>query len=57
MQSEYRVEPMVNYIIQLTQGILRLMDDVEKSMGPTADSSALSNRLRRVVPECATLVE
>ena len=48
---------MVNYVAQLAQGILRLMDEVEKSMGPTADSSALSTRLRRVVPECSTLVE
>jgi len=48
---------MVNYIIQLAQGTLAIMDDVEKRMGPTADSSALSTELRRVVPMCATLVE
>jgi hypothetical protein len=33
------------------------MDDVEKRMGPTADSTALSTQLRRVVPQCVTLVE
>ncbi len=48
---------MVNYIIQLAQGTLGIMDEVEKGMGPTADSSALSARLRRVVPQCSTLLE
>ena len=48
---------MVHYIVQLAQGILTIMDEVEKSMGPTADSTALSTRLRRVVPQVSTLVE
>jgi hypothetical protein len=29
----------------------------KKSMGPTADHSALSNRLRRVVPECSAILD
>src|SRR5947209_10492480 len=48
---------MVNYIIQLAQGILGIMDEVEKGMGPTADSTALSTRLRRVVPQVCALIE
>src|SRR5271165_3128262 len=48
---------MVNYIVQIAQGILAIMDDVEKRMGPTTDGSALSTRLRTVVPHCSTLLE
>ncbi len=48
---------MVNYIIRLAQGMLGIMDDVEKGMGPTADHSTLTTQLRRVVPQCSTLVE
>jgi len=48
---------MVHYMIQLGQGILQIMEDVEKSMGATADSRTLSANLRRVVPQVSTLVE
>jgi hypothetical protein len=48
---------MVHYIIQIAKGIIDLMDDVEKRMGPRADSTELSDRLRTVVPQCGVLVE
>jgi hypothetical protein len=48
---------MVNYLVQLAQGILGIMDDVENRMGPKANSTALSEQLRIVVPQCTTLLK
>jgi hypothetical protein len=45
---------MVQYIVQLAQSILAIMDDAEKKMGPNVD---MSEQLRRVVPLCSTLAE
>lgn len=48
---------MVHYMVQLAQGILGIMDDVEKQIGPTADGSVLNARLRPVVPRCSKLLD
>ena len=48
---------MVHYMVQLIQGILGIMDEVEKQMGPTADGSVLNARLRPVVPRCSKPLE
>jgi hypothetical protein len=44
---------MVSYIVQLAQGTLRLIDEVERAQIPDQYIA----RLRRVVPECRTLVD
>jgi hypothetical protein len=47
---------MLQYIAQIAQGMLSILDAAEKLRRPNDDDGTITKQLRSVVPQCATLV-